>query len=330
MQRLQWQDRLSNKMFNVPYSHVVFTVPQQLHRLARNNKKAFYGLILKSAWACTKKVCADTQNLGGLPGMIAVLHTFGSDMKYHLHVHTLVTFGGVTAQGWSWPKRKKWIATFRTMSREWRQTFLKKLQYAITKQTIIPTHDHEEVIASITNIRWTVKQVPPTMQVERIQQYLSRYINRIAISKSRLKYNSKLKQVDILYNDYRNQKKGLPAPKATKHLPPLTAMEQIMQHLLPPWFQKVRYYGMHASNTYKRLAHKVPEKLKNDAKTIKTLFSILNTLLKTQPYQCEKCKSNNHKIISQRKDPDWIFQFITLPALRAPPKMKKHIIHKMK
>ena len=79
---MQWQDRLSKKMFNVPYSHIIFTVPRELHRLARNNKKVFYGLILKSAWACTKKVCADVKNLDGLPGMIAVLHTFGSDMKY--------------------------------------------------------------------------------------------------------------------------------------------------------------------------------------------------------------------------------------------------------
>ena len=86
-------------------------------------------------------------------------------------------------------------------------------------------------------------------------------------------YNRKLKQVDILYNEYRNQKDGHPAPKATKNLSPLLAMEQLMQHIFPPWFPKVRYYGQHAANTYKRLAYKVPDKLKNDAKTIKTLFS---------------------------------------------------------
>lgn len=319
IKRLQWQDSLSVKMFNVPYSHVIFTVPRELHRIARNNKRGFYGLILRSAWSSTKKVCADPENLGGLPAMIAVLHTFGSDMKYHLHVHALVSFGGLSSNRWVWPKRKKWIGSFRTMSREWKNALISEMHKAIKKKRIKPTVDHQQVVASIENKRWTVKQVPPTMHVERIQEYLSRYINRIAISKSRLSYSRKLKQVDILYNDYRNQVDGQPAPKKSKSLSPLLAMEQILQHLLPPYFQKVRYYGLHAPTTYKRLAHKIPQKLKNDAQSIKTLFSILKTLLQSEPYQCEHCESKAYQIIKLRKDPYWKLEFINLPNMRGPP-----------
>jgi len=325
IKRMQWQDRLSVKMLNVPYSHVIFTVPRELHRIARINKNAFYSLILRTAWSCTKKVCADPQNMGGIPAMIAVLHTFGSDMKYHLHVHALVSFGGVGPNGWVWPKRKKWIATFRTMSKEWRDEFILELRKAIKKKTITPTDDHEQLISSIESKRWTVRQVPPTMQVERIQEYLSRYINRIAISKSRLNYSKKLKQVDILYNDYRNQIEGQAAPKKSKNLSPLLAMEQILQHLLPPYFQKVRYYGLHAPQTYKRLFKKIPQKLKNDAKTIKTLFSILKALIQAEPYQCEHCKSKRYQIVKLNKDPYWMFNFITLPKLRGPPMSFTHI-----
>ena len=331
IKRLQWQDRLANKMFNVPYSHIIFTVPRELHRIARKNKRVFYSIILQAAWACTKKVCAEQDNLNGVPGMIAVLHTFGSDMKYHLHVHTLVTFGGVGQKGWLWPKRKKWIAPFRAMSRHWREQFLQHMSIAIRKNKMHPTDDHEQVLEQIKDKRWTVRQVPPTMQVERIQEYLSRYINRIAISKSRLSYNSKINKVDILYNDYRNQENDKPAPKATKSLAPLLAIQQIMQHLLPPYFQKVRYYGLHAHNTFKSIGHLVPDKLKNDGKTIKTLFSILKQLLQKQPYQCELCASNDFKIINVRKDPSWIFKFITLPAMRGPPKTSTyHFIAKIK
>ena len=84
--------------------------------------------------------------------------------------------------------------------------------------------------------------------------------------------------MEILYNDYRNQKKGEAAPKATKKIGPLVAIDQMMQHVFTPHFQKNRYYGLHASSTYKKLQESLPEKLKRQGRTIRTAFEILNHL----------------------------------------------------
>ena len=99
----------------------------------------------------------------------------------------------------------------------------------------------------------------PTMNSQQVEEYLGRYVNRVAISKSRLTYLNETKEVQIIYNDYRNQKKGEAAPKAVKKINPLVAIDQMMQHVLTPYFQKNRYYGLHASSTYKKLQASLPD-----------------------------------------------------------------------
>jgi len=82
LKRMQWQDRLNARMLKVPYVHTVFTLPHELNGLARNNEMQIYGLIMKSAWKTVKSLTKKEENLGALPGMTSVLHTFGSDLKY--------------------------------------------------------------------------------------------------------------------------------------------------------------------------------------------------------------------------------------------------------
>ena len=76
-----WQAKLSMKMLNVPYMHSVFTTPHELNKLMRLNERIMYNITIRAAWAAVKKLSADPENMGGLPGMVTVLHTFGSDMK---------------------------------------------------------------------------------------------------------------------------------------------------------------------------------------------------------------------------------------------------------
>ena len=90
-----WQKKISEKLLDVPYVHVVFTVPHALNKLIRLNQRALYNITMRAAWTTMKDLTAQPQNVGGLPGMVAVLHTFGSDMKQHVHVHALITFGGM-------------------------------------------------------------------------------------------------------------------------------------------------------------------------------------------------------------------------------------------
>jgi len=103
-------------MLRVPYCHITFTLPHDLNGLARSHPWLIYNLLFRSAWKTIDELCALPGNVGGKPGMTAVLHTWGSDLKYHVHVHCLVTFGGLEMgppMKWKWPKRKRQLARFR-------------------------------------------------------------------------------------------------------------------------------------------------------------------------------------------------------------------------
>jgi hypothetical protein len=285
-----------------------------------------YNIIMRASYKCIKDLGAKEENLGALPGMVSVLHTFGSDMKYHLHVHSLITFGGVDKDGkWKWPKRKKKIAGYRDICRTFRDVFLKMLRKEIKKGIIITQEDIEDVITSVEKKRWNVRNGYPTMDLKVLENYLARYINRIAISKGRFEYLADQQQVNIIYKEYHKQKDNQAAPLAIKTIDPLVAIDQFLQHILPSYFQKSRYYGLHASATYKKYADKLDQKLIKNKDSVPSLFSLLTQLLKVPQYSCKQCKSLDFEVKDIPKDKDWIFNFITWPKFRGPPKSNPHI-----
>ena len=160
--------------------------------------------------------------------------------------------------------------------------------------------------------KWVVNSTYPTIDTSLIETYLARYINRVAISNSRITYIKETEEVQIEYNDYRSQKDGQAAPKAYKHLDPLTTINQIMQHVLPSSFQKTRRYGIHSIGTKRKIKESIPEALK---RTVRTVLEILTQLLKETPYRCEVCKSTDHTIISVKPDKIWMHKYIHVPKI---------------
>lgn len=320
IKRAQWQDRLSARLLNVPYIHGVFTLPHELNGLIKRNKAQLYSVLMRSCWQTVKSLTLDPNHVGGLPGMISVLHTFGSDMKYHVHVHSLITFGGLDKGGkWCWPKQRKKLAPFRLMSGRFREVFMKNVQHLINLKKIEAGFNWSELSKTLHKKRWNVRTPYPTMNTGLIEGYLARYINRVAISPSRLIYQQQEKQVQIIYNDYKKQEQGKAAPKGIKSLHPLLAIHQMVSHVLPPYFQKARYYGLHASATFKRIKDQLPDKLKRNGNTIRTVFQILSDLLKVSPFQCELCGSGDYSMIEIRPDEQYKFRFLSLPYGRSPP-----------
>jgi hypothetical protein len=282
---------------------------------------------MRVAWKTIKQVSEDDSNIGALPGMIAVLHTFGSDMKYHVHVHCLITFGGLTKDGkWRYPKRKYKIARYRELSAVYRKIFLKELKRLFDKQEINYHQPYEVLQSELKSKRWVVHNTRPTIDTKVLETYLARYINRVAISNSRLEYLHDQNKVTIIYNDYKKQQSGSPAPKAFKTLEPLVAIDQIMQHVLPPYFQKSRRYGLHTPATKKRLENVLPEEIKRNGQTVRTLMEILTQLLKIKPYQCAKCEGIEYTIEKVKSDKSWIRQYIDIPNCRPPP-IVSNILH---
>lgn len=227
----------------MPYMHIVFTVPHQLNRLIKQNQSQLYSLVIKAAWKTIKQI-GQEQNY--LPGMTSVLHTFGSDMKYHIHVHSLVTYGGLSKNDvWIFPKTKNRIERFEKICKRFQNIFLSELELISRKKRLVYHQDIYFLLSNIRNIRWVVNSTKPTMDTATVENYLARYINRVAISSNRLNYAKQLAEVNITYNDNKNQNTGCPAPKLVKSLRPLEAIYQILQHTLPPHFQKSRKYGLH-------------------------------------------------------------------------------------
>jgi len=125
-------------------------------------------------------------------------------------------------------------------------------------------------------------------------------MNRAAITANRLHYDKEKELVRVLYNNYRKQKGENVAPKAYRYMLPIEAIHQIVQHKLPPYFQRSRYYGIHSSIKYKSIKNKIDTALKRNTDTIKLLFMVLNYLLgiqeEKQSRTCIYCQSGINQI----------------------------------
>lgn len=318
IKREQWVDKLRTKLLKVPYVHTVFTLPHQLNSLARNNEAVIYSLIMKVAWMTIKNIGSKT---GYTPGMTSILHTFGSDMKYHIHVHALVTFGGMNEEGgWVYPKDKHKLDKYRSICATFKAIFIQELKSLHKSVKISYTQDFEILISDIENIRWVVHSTRPTMDTKVIEDYLAKYINRIAVSNKRLEYIKESQKVILLHNDYKNQQAGQVAPKAYKIMEPLVAIDQILQHVLPPYFQKSRSYGI--QNHSSRLKNTIPDVIKRNSQTVRTVFEIITELMKLNPYKCEMCHSDNHQTEDIKPNKTWILTHINRPTPRPPPAFK--------
>jgi hypothetical protein len=331
--RVDWQERLSKRLLNVPYAHITFTLPSELHPLARSNPKVIYQMLMRSAWQTIKILAAKEENLGALPGMISVLHTWGSDLKYHLHAHTLVSFGGLDkALKWRWPKRRKKIAPFRELCKKYREVFLGNLANAYRNGQIQFHKTYEQIEAQVENKRWVVNHQRPTANTWLIENYLAKYICRSAVTAKRLKYDDKSKMVSLLYNDYAKQKPGQIAPKGLRSLHPLDAIHAILKHKLPPYFQRSRYYGIHSSATYKKIKDHISDNLKRDPRMIKILFSLMRELLDIPAANKTRCCANCGSIqlhsTKVKKDELWIYLNVNNYKIRSPPSLSKY--HQLK
>jgi hypothetical protein len=151
---------------------------------------------------------------------------------------------------------------------------------------------------------------------------MQKSIFRIGISHKRLSYDKDGNNVRIEYNNYRKQESGKAAPKAYRDLPPLVAIAQIIQHLLPTSFQRSRHYGLHAAPTYKRLRHILPNTVKRNGATVRTVFQLLKALLKQEPYRCEVCQGIDFEITILLPDKMYVRQYLPL-AGRNPPIITK-------
>jgi hypothetical protein len=285
---------VEDRLLEVPYVHVTFTLPHEFNGLCRCHPKTIYELFFQVVRKTLFELCADPQDIGGIPGITAVLHTWGSDLKHHVHIHCLVTYGGLDEQSglWSWPKCKYGLIKYSKINSSYRSNFLEALKkWMQSDQHIDPVYhqSYEVLTKDLLKKSWVVNQQRPTANAEVINAYLSRYICRIGISDKRLHYDAQAGTVRLEYKDYRQQKQGEPAPLAYRNLDPLIAMQMILQHLLPPYFHRSRAYGLHHPGTRKRLSSSLQNWVRQSPGLIVVMIRLLKAVLAQTMYSCEGC-----------------------------------------
>jgi hypothetical protein len=241
----------------VGYFHVVFTLPAEVADIAWQNKAAVYDQLFRAASETMVTIAADPRHLGARIGITAVLHTWGSAMTHHPHVHMIVPGGGISPDGMRWvASRAGFLLPVRVLGKLFRRLFLSRLlelhhagrlaffgaQAGLADRRTFAHH-----LASLRKKRWVVYAKLPFAGPEAVLAYLARYTHRVAISNRRLIAFDKA-GVTFRYKDYRRTG---PERQQVMTLDPHEFMRRFLLHVLPRGFHRIRHYGLLASSTRK-------------------------------------------------------------------------------
>ncbi len=252
-----WLEQRQADLLPVPYYHVVFTLPAPVAAIAFGNKAVVYDLLFRTAADTLLTIAADPKHLGARIGLTAVLHTWGSAMTHHPHVHIVVPGGGLSTDGSRWIDcRSGFFLPVRVLSRLFRRLFLDRLAEAhragllVFHGDLAPLADPAAFAAHLAPLRraeWVVYAKRPFAGPEAVLAYLSRYTHRVAISNSRLVALDE-SGVTFRWKDYRARGKGAPWQK-TLTLATDEFIRRFLLHVLPDRFHRIRHYGLFASGT---------------------------------------------------------------------------------
>jgi hypothetical protein len=248
-----WLEARRAELPPTPYYHVVFTSPAPIADIAYTNKAAVYDALFKAASQTLLTIAADPKHLGAKIGVTMVLHTWGSALTHHPHVHAIVPGGGLSPDGARWVAcRRGFFLPVRVLSRLFRRLMLERLAAAHAQGVLTffgahaQLHDAEAFRAFLRPLRraeWVVYAKRPFAGPEAVLAYLARYTHRVAIADSRLRAFDG-ERVTFTWKDYRR------TGKDRYRLMTLDAHELIRRfllHVLPDGFHRIRHYGLFAN-----------------------------------------------------------------------------------
>jgi hypothetical protein len=245
----QWLAEREAELLPVPYYHVVFTLPASIADIAYQNKAVIYDLLFKAAAETLIAIAADPKHLGARIGMTAVLHTWGSALTHHPHVHIIVPGGGISLDGGRWIScRPGFFLPVRVLSRLFRRLFLetlvaahaaRRLQFFGDNAVLADRAAFASHLAPLRKAEWIVYSKRPFGGPEAVLAYLARYTHRVAIANSRL-IACDAETVTFKWKDYRA--KGSERYK-TMALAIPEFIRRFLIHVLPKGFHRIRHYG---------------------------------------------------------------------------------------
>lgn len=250
----RWLEARQAELLPVDYYHVVFTLPAAISAIAYTNKAAIYRLLFEVAAETLRTIAADPRHLGARIGATLVLHTWGSALTHHPHVHGIVPGGGLSSDGERWVACKPgFFLSVRVLSRLFRRRFLEELEQAHRAGQLQFFGECAQLgeadafadwLVPLRECEWVVYAKRPFAGPAAVLAYLSRYTHRVAIANSRLVALGE-RGVTFKWKDYRQT-------GATRHKTmTLTAdefMRRFLLHVLPGGFHRIRHYGLIANS----------------------------------------------------------------------------------
>ena len=316
----RWLEARQADLLPVEYYHVVFTLPATIGDIAYQNKAVIYDLLCKTAAETLRTIAADPKHLGARIGVTMVLHTWGSAMTHHPHVHCIVPGGGIANDGQRWIAcRPGFFLPVRVLSRLGRRLFLEqlttayqnhRLQFFGQHTALTDAHAFAEFIHPLRKLDWFVHAKRPFAGPQAVLAYLSRYTHRVAIANSRLIAHDE-RRVTFKWKDYRQQERDR---HKTMTLETGEFIRRFLIHVLPQGLHRIRHYGLFANTVRNNNLTRVRELLHTTPKIPNEITD------KDHPpvtvYVCQSCGSP--RFIIEILDPDH--------APRAPPNVT-HELH---
>ena len=253
----EWIEARKAELLQVPYFHVVFTLPPRIATIAYQNKAVIYDLLFKASAETLLIIAADPKRLAARIGFTSVLHTWGSAMTHHPHVHMIVPGGGISLDKTRWiSSPQEYLLPAPVLSSLFRGKMLASLKAAHEAGRLQFFTNHAELahrssfkawLEPLYDTDWHVYTKRPFAGPEAVLAYLGRYTHRVAISNSRL-IGANDKGVTFRYRDYRVEG---PDRYKTMTLTSDEFIRRFMLHVLPKGFHRIRHYGLLARGSTK-------------------------------------------------------------------------------
>ncbi len=246
----KWIADQQQRMLGVKHFHVVFTLPAELRPLAAFAKDAVYGALFRAANATLLEF--GERRLRATIGATLVLHTWTRDLRFHPHVHAIVTGGGLSPNGTQWHSvRRAFLFPVKLMSRVFRGKMLEELKRANKEKKFNGFDDFDDpesfskLVSTLWKLPWVVYAKPTFAKGTHVLQYLGRYTHRVGIANSRL--------LDFTTEHVHFRTKG----EGTETVSPVEFLRRFVQHVLPDGFHKIRHYGLNASPDKREQARRI-------------------------------------------------------------------------
>jgi hypothetical protein len=251
-----WLEARQVDLLPVGYFHVVFTLPAEIADIAFQNKAQVYDLLFRAASRTMLTIAADPRHLGARIGITAVLHTWGSAMTHHPHIHMIVPGGGIAPDGRWVSSRPAFLLPVRVLGALFRRLFLTRLlelheagQLAFFGKMagLSDRRAFQRRLSAVRKKRWVVYAKPPFAGPQAVLAYLSRYTHRVAISNGRL---MQFDQTGVTFR-YKNYRRTGADRQQVMTLATDEFIRRFLLHTLPRGFHRIRHYGMLAGSARK-------------------------------------------------------------------------------